>query len=428
MLNFYPLFLCDSVVSRCGDLHCLPWGIVMLVFTDLSRTPELEGVAERLGIIDGQPFLIGEDGAFDREVNAFFRSLVDPFSPCRNTWRTYAYHLIRFLHWLSRQQILWREVDRGVLRQYYTQRRFSQKRPVSARTWNNIAAALTRFYEWAATTGEIAKSPVAYRDIRAGRMIAVPGTQRSRSVLMESVSARPVRYLPLRVYLAQFRPALGGTRTAERDRTFADLLISTGMRIHEANSLLLGDLPDPDAMAFRGKKTVPLTLHRGTKGRKIRVIRIPMHVLRTVFRYIAEDRENAVAMFTVRERPEELWLSESGRPMKTARWHAIFRRASERSGVTCTPHMLRHAFAIHQLTAMIKLLLSDPAWGTPSRHSCQVLLKDPLRQLQLLLGHASMATTFIYLDCLEEADRLLDDSLGSWTVPLQPMVDKQNDL
>lgn len=397
----------------------------MLVFTDLSRTPELAGVAERLGIIDGQPFLIGEDGVFDREVNAFLRSLVDPSSPGRNTWRTYAYHLTRFLGWLEQQQIAWRAVDRSVLRHYYTQRRFSQKRPISARTWNNIAAALTRFYEWAAMTGEIAKSPVTYRDIRAGRMTAAPGTQRVRSAIMESVPVSPVRYLPLRVYLAQFRPAFGGSRTAERDRAFADLLISTGMRINEANSLLLGDLPDPDAVECRGKKTVPLTLHRGTKGRKVRVIRIPVHVLRTVFRYIAEDRENAVAMLSARERPAELWLSESGRPMKTARWHAVFRRASQRSGVSCTPHMLRHAFAIHQLTAMIQRLLADPAWVTPSQPPYQVLLRDPLRQLQRLLGHASMASTFIYLDCLEEADRLLDDSLGNWTVPLQPMVDEQ---
>lgn len=229
----------------------------MLVFTDLSRTPELAGVAERLGIIDGQPFLIGEDGVFDREVNAFLRSLVDPSSPGRNTWRTYAYHLTRFLGWLDQQQIAWRAVDRSVLRHYYTQRRFSQKRPVSARTWNNIAAALTRFYEWAAMTGEIAKSPVTYRDIRAGRMTAAPGTQRVRSAIMESVPASPVRYLPLRVYLAQFRPAFGGTRTAERDRAFANLLISTGMRINEANSLLLGDLPDPDAVEWRGKRRFP---------------------------------------------------------------------------------------------------------------------------------------------------------------------------
>ncbi|WP_455916594.1 site-specific integrase [Pantoea agglomerans] len=113
----------------------------MLVFTDLSRTPELAEVAERLGIIDGQPFLIVEDGVFDRDVNAFLRSLVDPSSPGRNTWRTYAYHLTRFLGWLEQQQIAWRAVDRSVLRHYYTQRRFSH----SARTWNNIAAALTRF-------------------------------------------------------------------------------------------------------------------------------------------------------------------------------------------------------------------------------------------------------------------------------------------
>lgn len=87
--------------------------------------------------------------------------------------------------------------------------------------------------------------------------------------------------------------------------------------------------------------------------------------------------------------------------------------------------MLRHAFAIHQLTAMIRLLLSDPVWRAPTQQPYQVLLRDPLRQLQQLLGHASMATTFIYLDCLEEADKLLDDSLGDWTVPLQFMVDEQ---
>jgi hypothetical protein len=48
--------------------------IIVLVFAELSRTPELAGMAERLGIIDGHPFLIGEDGKFDREVNAFLRS------------------------------------------------------------------------------------------------------------------------------------------------------------------------------------------------------------------------------------------------------------------------------------------------------------------------------------------------------------------
>lgn len=99
-------------------------------------------------------------------------------------------------------------------------------------------------------------------------MTAVPGTQRVRSAIMESVSARPVSYLSRRVYLAQFRPAFSGTRTSERDRAFADLLISTGMRINEANSLLLGDLPDPDAPEFRGKKTVPLSLHRGQRTGK----------------------------------------------------------------------------------------------------------------------------------------------------------------
>ncbi|MCX8956656.1 alkaline phosphatase family protein [Erwinia psidii] len=101
----------------------------MLIFTDLSRTPVLAEVAERPGIIDGQPFLIGENGAFDRDVNAFLQSRVDPSRPGRNIWRTCAYHLARFLRWLAQQQVSWRTVDRGVLRTDYRQRRFGQKRP-----------------------------------------------------------------------------------------------------------------------------------------------------------------------------------------------------------------------------------------------------------------------------------------------------------
>ncbi|AKM41140.1 hypothetical protein NL30_15225 [Burkholderia contaminans] len=80
--------------------------------------------------------------------------------------------------------------------------------------------------------------------------------------------------------------------------------------------------------------------------------------------------------------------------------------------------MLRHAFAIHQLTAMIQTLISDPAYRTDPHQPYRALLKDPLRQLQRLLGHASLTSTFIYLDCLEEVDRMIDDTLGNWTVPL----------
>lgn len=226
----------------------------MLVITNLSRTPDLIDLARRLGGVDGQPFIVKEDGTFDRSVNAFLRSLVDPSTPRRNTWRTYAYHLARFLTWLEQRQTSWREVTRVELRSYYTLRRFTQPKPISARSWNSVAAALARFYEWAVAVGEISKSPVLYREIKAGRIAAAPGAQLVRSSITEHVSTNPVRYVPLRIYLSQVRPAFGGTRTVERDRAFADLLISTGMRVSEANSLYLSDLPDPDAPACQGKK------------------------------------------------------------------------------------------------------------------------------------------------------------------------------
>jgi integrase len=101
--------------------------------------------------------------------------------------------------------------------------------------------------------------------------------------------------------------------------------------------------------------------------------------------------------------PAVLWLTEVGLPVQPNSWEVIFARASERCrslsfSVNITPHQLRHTFAVHMLAMLIQQRIRDAALPAGPIEGYRQILGDPLQQVQRLLGHASLATTYIYLD------------------------------
>ena len=57
--------------------------------------------------------------------------------------------------------------------------------------------------------------------------------------------------------------------------------------------------------------------------------------------------------------PLALWLSTDGRPVAPATWQSVFARANARCerfevGVSVTPHVLRHSFAVHMLGLLLR--------------------------------------------------------------------------
>jgi hypothetical protein len=46
------------------------------------------------------------------------------------------------------------------------------------------------------------------------------------------------------------------------------------------------------------------------------------------------------------------------------------------------------------------------------------MIGDPLQKLQRLMGHASIASTYIYLDSLEESRALVDAAIARWDADL----------
>ena len=143
-----------------------------------------------------------------------------------------------------------------------------------------------------------------------------------------------------------------------RDSALIDLLISTGIRIGEASSIMLDDI-------IVNERTI---LIHG-KGRKQRLIYISSH--------ITWERLNVLIKNRKKERGEYLFVNREGKQLSIYSIENIYKKYAKKAKVNpkSTPHYLRHTFATN--------LLANGA---------------DLRSVQEILGHASVSTTQIYTE------------------------------
>jgi integrase/recombinase XerD len=147
-----------------------------------------------------------------------------------------------------------------------------------------------------------------------------------------------------------------------RDRALLELLYATGARASEASGLRLRDLHlDEKYCLCRGK------------GDKERLVPLGQQAINAVREYIEFERP---ALAAKQASPSDwLLLSSRGARLRRERIWELLKKFAARIGAPkgLSPHWLRHSFATHML-----------AGGAD------------LRQLQEMLGHASIATTQIY--------------------------------
>lgn len=144
----------------------------------------------------------------------------------------------------------------------------------------------------------------------------------------------------------------------KRDRALMTLLYGSGLRIDEALSLNIRDLPRDGFLRVMGK---------GKKERQVPVLKI---VETTLNEYLS-----ACPYPSDPDRP--IFLGLRGKRMRQQIAQKAMRALRATLGLpeTATPHALRHSFATH--------LLQNGA---------------NLREIQELLGHASLSTTQRYTD------------------------------
>ncbi len=147
-----------------------------------------------------------------------------------------------------------------------------------------------------------------------------------------------------------------------RDRALLELLYATGCRASEISHLHVRDMH----LAERYCKCYG-------KGNKQRLVPLGRQAVTAIQEYL--DRERPALAARAKDSPGWVLLSRGGRRLRREAIWELVKKYALRAGAppTISPHTLRHSFATHVL-----------AGGAD------------LRQVQEMLGHASIATTQIY--------------------------------
>jgi integrase/recombinase XerC len=148
---------------------------------------------------------------------------------------------------------------------------------------------------------------------------------------------------------------------AARDTAILEVIYSGGLRVSEAMGINLEDI------GFLGN----VFKVRG-KGRKERLCYLGKPAAKALREYLRLREDRGLA---ARREPGPLFLNLAGGRLTTRSVERSFKLYVHEAGLPadCTPHKLRHSFATHMLAA-----------------------GADLREVQDLLGHASLTSTQIY--------------------------------
>lgn len=288
----------------------------------------------------------------DRHGEAFLEMLAAERGAARNTLAAYAADLADFAEYCTPRGLSPLTADAGTIQGYL---RAVSDAGLSARTAARRLSALRQFFRFLVQDGLRKEDP----------------TELQESPRLPASLPKPLAEAELAALLD------GAARLSGARGPFAlalvELLYSSGLRVSELVALPANALrPDQPLVTVRGK------------GNKERLVPIS-----------ARARDAVLAAAAAKPEPERKsrWLF----PSRAAGGHVtrqtiglVLKDAALAAGLDparVSPHVLRHSFASHLLA-----------------HGAD------LRSLQMLLGHADIATTQIYTKVLEERlQRLVEE-------------------
>lgn len=282
----------------------------------------------------------------DELLEQFFHHLAVERGLAQTTLESYAHDLQDFREFLRvRGREAWEEVTLEDLQAYFIG---LEARGLTAGSRARRLSALRQFYRFLQREERLAANPVELLD-----------SPRLPLKLPRVLSESEVEAL-----LAAVDPA---TPLGQRDAALLEVLYATGLRVSELVGLTLKQVD------LRRGVVRPLG-----KGRKERLVPMVARAVEKLNLYLEQGRPRLLKGKT----SPYLFVNQRGGPLTRQGFWKILRRYARLAGTRqLSPHTLRHSFATH--------LLSRGA---------------NLRVLQLLLGHADLATTQIYTQV--EAERL----------------------
>src|SRR5258708_21359909 len=153
-----------------------------LFITDLRllrRSGVSEGVPQALphamveaammgGLVDGMPFILDDDGAYDLDLNRFFRACPTMGVRSMHSVKAYARDILTWLRFLKERRggkTMW-QAGREDVAAYHAVRRLSVlPHRISSASWNRNIAALEKLYRWGVEEELIAATAFTYLHI-----------------------------------------------------------------------------------------------------------------------------------------------------------------------------------------------------------------------------------------------------------------------
>jgi len=273
-------------------------------------------------------------------IDAFIRFLAVERGLSENYQLSTQRSLSEFAQWCSAKKKI--KQPRGVTLPMMSEYLADRKRAgLSASSIKLVVVALKIFFRFLAAKGIIERDPA--------EALALP---------------RIERYLPETLNELQVEQFLEKIDTKAlhglRDRAMIELLYASGLRISELANARLED--------FNFEQRI---VRATGKGNKTRLVPVGRKACEALTAYLSTERPKLVKSRT----GSEVFLSERGTKLTTARIWQIVKKHAQRAGLekNVYPHLLRHSFATH--------LLSNGA---------------DLRIIQEMLGHADISTTQVY--------------------------------
>ncbi len=334
----------------------------------------------------GRPFLLGPQMGWELEPNAFLArlSIVSGKTSSPKTWRSYAYQLADWLSFCERLGLEWRHATELNLATYRnilaSESSLQTGRPLQRSTINHKMTVICQFYKFAQKKGwidvlpfelDVARVPYrAFGELKPRAKLdagLVTGSGLRLTEPREELQIPPRQ--EVRRFIKSFR--------SWRDRLIAEAVWLTGMRSAEVCVLPLNALPQDPNSIEKDTRAIKII----GKGQKWRAVLFPVRLLRSIHRYIhMERRRSASGVKSL----GTVFVGRTGKGLKTSAVNRVFSTNCKRAGLHIWPHLLRHAYAVERLAYLQDI-------GAP----------NPLKTLQLELGHAHMATTERYLNVTE---------------------------
>ncbi|HXJ96330.1 MAG TPA: tyrosine-type recombinase/integrase [Terriglobia bacterium] len=320
------------------------------------------------------------------EPNAFLArlSLVNGRTSSTSTWRSYAYQFADWLSFCEKIGVQWRhvtELNIATYRNILASESSPQiNRPLKRSTINHKLTVICQFYRFAHRKGWVDALPF---ELGAARIPYSADLTRQAEPNCRVLAGNNLRLRELKEELRipsrqEVRHFIKSFRTW-RDQLIAEIMWLTGMRSKEVCSLPLDVLPEDPGSIENETVAVKIT----GKGQKRRAVLFPVRLLRSIDRYVHMERWRRVR--SSRESPGgSVFVGRTGKPLHTSAINRAFSTNYKRTGLHIWPHLLRHGYAVERLAYLEDI-------GAP----------NPLKVVQMELGHAHMATTERYLHLTE---------------------------